>query len=387
VNGYDKKGVTMKTIKNQFESKNSNQSCVKLFYAFTLVELLVVIAIIGVLIALLLPAVQAARAAARRMQCSSNIRQLGIAMHNHHDAKSHFPPGVLLQVKNEPVTNLSWAGSGADRGSLSFAVFLLPFIEQTPLYTSLENVLRQYDASAGANLRIQVFCNGRLEWNQRTGTIIEPRPAYAVIPTFICPSCPLGRTNKFFSVNGESKLGKLNYVAIIGKFDVSQDAWNSQNNDAKGKWEDWDNLSTGAFMYPNSKTNFGTISDGTSNTFMFGEVHGRSSTPSDTRATIWIGGGNNVDRYRTASLTGDGKIGTNNVNHFLKSTRNKSGEYKLNRPPSAGINTESQMSSLHVNGANFAKADDSVSFIAETIDPVVYEAAGTACGKESVTLP
>ncbi|MDR1052642.1 MAG: DUF1559 domain-containing protein [Planctomycetaceae bacterium] len=364
----------MKTIKSQFESENSNQSCVKLFYAFTLVELLVVIAIIGVLIALLLPAVQAARAAARRMQCSSNIRQLGIAMHNHHDAKNIFPPGILLQGPSN-----AWSGDGTNRGSLSFAVFLLPFIEQTPLYTSLENVLREYDASAGANLRIQVFCNGRLEWNQQTGTIIEPRPAYAVIPTFICPSCPLGRTNKFFSVNGESKLGKLNYVAIIGKFDNAPSAWNT--------WENWDNLSHGAFMYPNSKTNFGTISDGTSNTFMFGEVHGRSSTVNDTRATIWIGGGNNVDRYRTASLAGNGKMSTAYANHFLKSTRNKSGEYKLNRPPSVGGNTESQMSSLHVNGANFAKADDSVSFISETIDPVVYEAAGTACGKESVTLP
>jgi hypothetical protein len=275
---------------------------------------------------------------------------------------------------------VNWRGNGVNQGSLSFAVFLLPFIEQTPLYSSLENVLRAYDASAGANLRIQVSCNGRLEWNQQTGTTIEPRPAYAVIPTFICPSCPLGRTNKFFSVNGESKLGKLNYVAIIGRY-------NTNNSWAENRWENWDNLSDGAFMYPNSKTNFGTISDGTSNTFMFGEVHGRSSTVNDTRATIWIGGGNNVDRYLTASLASNGKMNTEYANHFLKSTRNQSGEFKLNRPPSAGGNTESQMSSLHVNGANFAKADDSVSFISETIDPVVYEAAGTACGKESVTLP
>jgi prepilin-type N-terminal cleavage/methylation domain-containing protein len=349
--------------------------------AFTLVELLVVIAIIGVLIAILLPAVQAARAAAQRMQCLSNMKQLGLAMHNHYDAKNYFPPGVLLQAQGTKNNANSWDGDNTSRGSLSFAVFLLPFIEQTPLYTSLENVLRQYDATAGPNLRMQVFCNGRLEWNQITGTIIESRPAYAVIPTFICPSCPQGRTNPFFQVNGESKLGKLNYVAIIGKFDNAPAQWKWEH------WKDWDNLGNGAFMFPNSKTNFGTISDGTSNTFMFGEVHARYKTDKDSLATIWIGAGNGTVQKYPGSTTTNG-MNTAYINKFLKSTLNKSnGEYKLNRPPSNTLNADSHMCSLHVGGANFAKADDSASFISETISPVIYEAAGTACGKESITLP
>jgi prepilin-type N-terminal cleavage/methylation domain-containing protein len=362
----------MKTYQNGLGIEKMGQFRIK-FLAFTLVELLVVIAIIGILIALLLPAVQAAREAAKRMQCSSNMRQLGIAMHTHHDAKNHFPPGMLLQLSS------NWSGtSSVDRGSLSIAVFLLPYIEQTPLLTNLENALRQYDATAGPNLRLEVYCNGRLEWNQRTGTIITPRPAEAIISTFICPSCPAPRTNQCFSINGEKKLGKLNYFPIIGRYDASV-VWST--------WENYNHLTTGAFLYPNSKTTFGTIIDGTSNTFMFGEVHGRASTPNDSRATYWIGAGQRVLRYTTPN-TSHNEMRTEYTYHFFKSTYNKpNGEFKLNRPATSTLNQDSHMSSMHPGGANFVKADDSVSFINETISPVVYEAAGTACGKETISLP
>ncbi|MDR2346024.1 MAG: DUF1559 domain-containing protein [Planctomycetaceae bacterium] len=366
----------MKTNQNRFRVGKFERLYIN-FLAFTLVELLVVIAIIGVLIALLLPAVQAARAAARRMQCSSNIRQLGIAMHTHHDAKNYFPPGILLQGKQNN-DDSTWSGTSTSHGSLSFAVFLLPYIEQTPLYSNLENVLRQYDATAGPNLKVEVYCNGRLEWNQRVGTIITPRPAETIISTFICPSCPASRTNPYFQINNERKLGKLNYVAIIGKHNTASE-WSV--------WENYDNLATGAFMYPNSKTNFRTITDGTSNTFMFGEVHARASTDRDSRGVIWIGGGQDVIRYKAGSNT-DSKMKTSYVNHFMKSTLNSSnGEYKLNRPVTVMLNQDSYMSSLHVSGANFAKADDSVSFVSETISPVIYEAGGTACCKENYAIP
>src|SRR5574344_2087970 len=88
---------------------------------FTLVELLVVIAIIGILIGLLLPAVQAAREAARRMSCSNNIRQIGLAMHNYHDALKTFPPGKIT----DPQADFS------DKGNyFGWAALLLPFCEQ-----------------------------------------------------------------------------------------------------------------------------------------------------------------------------------------------------------------------------------------------------------------
>ena len=97
---------------------------------FTLIELLVVIAIIAVLIALLLPAVQAAREAARRAQCVNNLKQMGLAMHNYHDAVLAFPPGYIAASKfidGETDTSPGW----------SWASMILPQLDQTPLFSSI----------------------------------------------------------------------------------------------------------------------------------------------------------------------------------------------------------------------------------------------------------
>ena len=96
---------------------------------FTLIELLVVIAIIGVLIALLLPAIQAAREAARRSQCSNNLKQIGLGLHNYHAALGCFPMGASL-APNNPGTTYNWSCWGAN-------ALLLPFIEQGPLYNAI----------------------------------------------------------------------------------------------------------------------------------------------------------------------------------------------------------------------------------------------------------
>src|SRR5205809_1964375 len=90
-------------------------------FAFTLVELLVVIAIIGVLVALLLPAVQQAREAARRMTCVNNLKQIGIALHNHHDVKAYFPVGGMQTGHNGTPCYTTWT------------IEILPFIEQQAL--------------------------------------------------------------------------------------------------------------------------------------------------------------------------------------------------------------------------------------------------------------
>ena len=103
--------------------------------AFTLVELLVVIAIIGVLVALLLPAVQSAREAARRMQCQNNLKQIGLALHNYEQTHKKFPPGIVQQQADPQfVAGATAANTINDTESWAWGAFLLPYIEQNTLY-------------------------------------------------------------------------------------------------------------------------------------------------------------------------------------------------------------------------------------------------------------
>jgi prepilin-type N-terminal cleavage/methylation domain-containing protein/prepilin-type processing-associated H-X9-DG protein len=106
---------------------------VRLHRGFTLIELLVVISIIGVLIALLLPAVQAAREAARRAQCTNNVKQIGLALHNYHDAHGVLPPGYIYQ-------------QGYAVGGFGWASMVLPHLEQTPLSNSINFNLPAWSA-------------------------------------------------------------------------------------------------------------------------------------------------------------------------------------------------------------------------------------------------
>ncbi|MDR2641661.1 MAG: DUF1559 domain-containing protein [Planctomycetaceae bacterium] len=331
---------------------------------FTLVELLVVIAIIGVLIALLLPAVQAAREAARRMQCANNLKQLGLAMHNHHDAKGVFPPAVLLQGPNSS----SWQGGDATHGSLSFAVMLFPFMEQGPLFDNVLNVLR----IAKPDVKTEVYCNDSLIWNQTSGTIITPRPASTIVATLCCPSCPMDSINSRFRINDTngSKLGKMNYFAVCGMtFGGLPNTWNQAS-----RWDTGASVFPNSFLYPNSDTKFSKISDGSSNTLMFAEAHGRSKNQYDTRATVWIGFGCNVTGYRKSDES-DAQTFLTQYNGHMKFVMLDT-DCRINRPPVSG-NSESPASSMHPGGANFARADGTVSLINETIRQEVYVAAGT----------
>lgn len=221
---------------------------------FTLVELLVVIAIIGVLVSLLLPAVQSAREAARRTQCSNNLRQIALGVHNYHDANGRFPINYL------PVSPVNWNdNSGFQHWSWMSRV--LPFIEQQNLYVNLrvgENTLRQSQ-----------------QW------------IATQIPTFLCPSDDLSRRGP--RLDGHNlgtpplaqplPLGQTNYRGVSGANWQWGDArWNPVRSvDGSG-----DGLTNGDGIFYRTDylkpRRLAMITDGSSNTFMIGE-----DVPSITR--------------------------------------------------------------------------------------------------------
>jgi prepilin-type N-terminal cleavage/methylation domain-containing protein len=232
-------------------------------YGFTLVELLVVIAIIGVLVALLLPAVQAARESARRTQCSNNLKQLGIAAHNHHDSMGRLPPGYVGQIPHSNPIGPSGLYPNQYTGCLAY---LLPYMEQKPAYDQI-----QVDWDVDAYPSVPWWSSGA-----------SVGVAQAKIKNLICPSNVTGTpfwitysisvyinppyiTTDFLGVPYSSastsakNFGITHYVAVCG--------W--ANNHPHPQTISLE----GAFTC-RSKTRLGQVLDGTSSTLAFGETHG-----------------------------------------------------------------------------------------------------------------
>ncbi|MBN9118914.1 MAG: DUF1559 domain-containing protein [Planctomycetes bacterium] len=206
--------------------------------AFTLIELLVVIAIIAILIGLLLPAVQKVREAAARMSCQNNLKQLGLALHNYHDANAKLPPGG---ANDQAGFGGSGAGSSSVWGS-SWMVYILPQIEQTALYSKW-----QFSSSSGAfNSNNNAAANG------------------VQIKTFFCPSSPLNKGPSTSNANASY----ANYVCIAGAANGLISGYNETrvNNLPCGGI-----VGGGGMLPPNGTVTLVSISDGTSNTIALSE--------------------------------------------------------------------------------------------------------------------
>jgi prepilin-type N-terminal cleavage/methylation domain-containing protein/prepilin-type processing-associated H-X9-DG protein len=317
---------------------------------FTLVELLVVIAIIGILIALLLPAVQAAREAARRMSCNNNLKQIALSMHNYADVHKTFPQGAVFGKigPSTAVTNFYVSAFAAS----------LPFIEQE----SLQNL---YDFNR--------------PWEQQSSQVVS-----TVINTFACPSDTGDNPSvdqqvaALPTVGCGDTFGATSYLLSKG----AHEEWCNRPRSLPGDLSGMFDLGLG--------TKFRDVTDGTSSTMFVGE--GASGRP------FTIAGGNDSPKQAWAvpqplsdifGLSPHTSIyGTTvyplNTNPIV-ATMIADGDWTSCAP--GGGDTASNFSSNHPSGGNFAFADGSVHFVSETIDSVTYQALSTRAGGEVASLP
>jgi prepilin-type N-terminal cleavage/methylation domain-containing protein/prepilin-type processing-associated H-X9-DG protein len=294
---------------------------------FTLVELLVVIAIIGVLVALLLPAVQAAREAARRMSCTSNMRQLGLALHSYHDVYGKFPGA------RDPFSP----------GPFSTHAHLLDYLEQGNL-------------------------SKLIDFTQPTSTGVNLTIANTAVKSFLCPSDPAnGR------VPGLT-FGGCNLVANVGTGINSGDYVTGD----------------GVFLLTNPVA-FRNITDGTSNTAAFSESvigDGQNVAVSPQRQAVQLSGSTQPDASSCASGPWIGKRGDRWINGGYLSTAynhfalpNSATWDCLNSSNNYGWKTAR---SLHSGGVNLCLCDGSTRFINSNLDMNVWKAVATRDGGEAV---
>jgi prepilin-type N-terminal cleavage/methylation domain-containing protein/prepilin-type processing-associated H-X9-DG protein len=312
--------------------------------AFTLVELLVVITIIGILIALLLPAVQAAREAARRSQCSNNVKQMCLATLNYEQVWSTIPPGSCL-------VKFNWDGTQATvlyRGSI--LIRLLPYIEQQALYDNFD-LGKKY-------IETQTFPNS------------SKLLSSVAIPTYLCPS---DESPMLVESDLGYSAGRYNYAASKGPGAMGDSGpfscptysqWNNYALATYGALEEAGPFSRSDKAYP-----LAAISDGLSNTIFFGEVVSACN--------------NNQRRGWVHSDTSHGAASTiYPINFDSCSTSAADGCHADNN-----WNISFGFKSRHPGGAQFGFGDGSVHFLSQTIDHWNFQYLGAKADGKIVTIP
>ena len=318
---------------------------------FTLVELLVVIAIIGVLVALLLPAVQAAREAARRVQCSNNAKQLGLAIHNYADAYKVFPAGGLPA----PAPGWTWGHS--------WSIAILPYLEEGPLFSRL-------DLESKHSPQVGLIYSG---YNYNTHNALQLDGKH--IPALECPSTTL---NRWALTGSPGPIGVLSpdYVAIAGAID---DRTAVNKDSATYAHAAIGIQSYGGVLIARDHVKFREITDGTSKTAMVGEQSDFCLTdlgqPIDCRSDY----GHSLIMAVTRVSQDDRFFNITTVRYPVNSKSwNQIGVgdqyYGANRP----------ILSAHPGGAHVAMADGSVRFLNEDLQlETFYNLCNRADGKSN----
>jgi len=329
---------------------------------FTLIELLVVIAIIAVLIGLLLPAVQAAREAARRAQCVNNLKQLCLASHNYHDVNGKFPTTMYLHPVFGPTSGVAW-------NNASWIVFLLPQLEQQPLYNAVN-----FSMMMGTQI------DGGWRWSPRYA-VGDPNSTVrlSVLNALICPSDDspnIDNTNADdligLTAAGTSYVGNMgdNCLAcggglndrlgqVVACNDLNLPCRFPQLGHARITDEQLDNGSpagSGIYWAWGSNVGINMITDGTTNTFMAGEQIRKI-----TRWNSWVQANQSVG---STAVPLNYKLVPANVENWTR---------------------QISFRSNHPGGANFGMADGSVKFVKSTINFNIYQALSTRANGEIVS--
>lgn len=320
--------------------------------AFTLIELLVVIAIIGILIGLLLPAVQKVRESARRIQCNNNLKQFGLALHNYHDVNGFFPPGSLV-LPNDNWGVLDWS---ANKGT--WIVHTLPYIEEENLYKQIPNLSLPHFDSIGA----------------ATAAGVLPR----AIPRILrCPSDD-------FDIKGPYS----NYVGSLGPdcvdnkcgytpFDVycNQPTWGYTYAPLEGESPNPADL-RGLFGRMGALLRIADVTDGTSNTIMIGEA----LIAKDGHLRYWNWATTYGSQMCTTIIP---------INYPIDDTDTSYCGANYAGPAHSLDNNAVAWAfrSRHPGGAQFAFVDGSVHFLREDIDHKVYQQLGCRNDGQPVGIP
>lgn len=331
--GVGREASIVEVLSKSGECESRHRARCATLHGFTLVELLVVIAIIGVLIALLLPAVQAAREAARRMQCSNNLKQIGLALAAYEASLGVFPPGRVGCDEIGPCT------TAEERVGTSGLVMILPQLELQAIYD-------QFNFDDGP-------------WTYSSTWITTNAEAIAQRPVvFVCPSDDSPQYVETAKVGTSYEIGNApaatgNYAFVAGTLGVS----------GGGTEPGFKYSNTGVFYYRTTHR-VRDISDGLTHTMFAGEVIESNTSNS---SNIWSRGLRLMDCMRT----------TSNPLNTLPGHPDYA-DYN-------GMQLNAAFASRHPGGAQFVFGDGHVSFLNENIDLLSYRALSTRAGGETIS--
>ncbi len=305
---------------------------------FTLVELLVVIAIIGILVALLLPAIQAAREAARRIECVNNLKQIGVAMHNYHDTFGAFPYGA----------NAAW-GHG-------WHLYILPFIEEQSAYDKIPTAWNDNGWWGGIDARSKA--------------LVEL--ARLPIDAFKCPSDPMP-VREGANINGLTNRAVGSYLGNAGGNVRWDDVWQMRNGNGVLRASRFNTSS------PRPPMEFSSVIDGTSTTLLVAESPYSVTSGGKPPCTI-------CDRYYHYHMNFDSGNGSD-FSEILGSTYypiNQAFHPDTTAVPVASNSRECAFGSFHPGGCNIVLCDGATRFVSESVELSLWRAIGSRDGGETV---